>query len=73
MIKIGEYEVRSQEAEKTLRQIGELMKESMPAGYGFAFFLFTYGEGGSLFYISSAQREDMIKLLGEFQTKLKGN
>lgn len=73
MTKIGEYEVRHEKAEKYLKQIGQLMKETMPEGYGFAFFLFTYGEGGNFFYISSADREGIIKLLDEFQGKLKGN
>jgi hypothetical protein len=70
---LGSMEVRHKEAEEMLRDIGRLMKQSCPPGYGFAFFLFTYGEGGNFFYISSADREGIVNLLEEFIVKLKGN
>jgi hypothetical protein len=69
----GEFEIRHKEAEEYLKGIGHLMKDSCPPGYGFAFFLFTYGSGGNFFYISSSEREDMIKLMEEFIVKLKGH
>src|SRR6516162_3708305 len=34
--------------------------------YGFALFVFTYGEGGSLSYISSAERADILRMLEEW-------
>lgn len=71
--RIGDYEVRHQEAEQKLREIGRLMKDTLPMGWGFAHFLYTYGEGGTFFYIASCEREDMINLLQEFLVKLKGN
>ena len=71
--KYDTFEVRHKEAEGYLKGIGQLMKDSLPEGYGFAFFLFTYGSGGNFFYTSSCEREDVIKLLEEFINKLKGN
>jgi hypothetical protein len=62
----GEYEVRNPEAEKSLREIGGLIKGQLPPNMGFTLFLFDYGEKGSTFYMSSANRADMLKLLWEF-------
>jgi hypothetical protein len=38
-------------------------------GLCFSLMIFSYGEQGSLFYISSAQRDDMIKTMREFIQK----
>lgn len=70
---IGDYEVRHKEAENHLREMGRTLRDSCPPGHGFAYFLFTYGEGGNFFYTASCERGDMIKLLEEFITKLKGD
>jgi len=69
----GKFEVKQQEAQDMLKVIGRAMKDGCPPGYGFCFFLFSYGEGGNFFYTSSAQRGDVVKLLEEFIVKLKGN
>lgn len=45
---------------------GKIIGESLPAGWGFGLFLFTYGPGGTMFWISSAQRSDMINALSEW-------
>lgn len=71
--KLYDLEIRHKEAEQRLRDIGRMMKDTLPPGWGFAHFLFTYGEGGSFFYTASCEREDMIKLLEEFIVKLKGS
>lgn len=60
------YEVENEDIKLLLRSLGHKLGLSMPPGWGFALFLFSYGEGGSMFYISSAQREDIIKSLQEF-------
>ena len=73
MDKIEGFEVRHAEAEAKLGAIGRLMKDTLPEGYGFAYFLFTYGAGGSFFYTASCERDDMVKMLEEFIVKLKGN
>jgi hypothetical protein len=48
------YEVRDEAVEKLLRDIGELLKRSCPPGYGFNLLIFTFGDGGNMFYISNA-------------------
>ncbi len=60
------YTIRDPEIEKLLRSLGEFLGNKMPEGWGFNLMLFTYGEGGALFYISSAQREDVIKVMKEW-------
>lgn len=65
------FEVKNPEVETKLREIGGVIGKELPQGFGFTLFLFEYGEGGSMFYISSAQREDMIKAIMEFLEKQK--
>lgn len=60
------YEVDDERIKKPLLEIGQLLKSRLPENIGFTLFLYDYGEGGSTFYISSADREDTIKLLKEF-------
>jgi hypothetical protein len=63
------FEVRNAEVETKLKDIGKMLRESMPAGYGFTLLISSYGEGGSLFYISSCERESMIATMREFIAK----
>ena len=67
------YEVRNSEVEKLLSDIGRLLKEAMPEGYGFALHILNYGEGGGIFYVSSMNREDYVKALREFIQKFEEN
>lgn len=60
------YTVRDPEIEQRMKLIGELIKDKLPDNWGFNLLLFTYGEKGNLFYISSAEREDVIKVMKEF-------
>lgn len=68
------YNVRHAEVEPALREIATLVKPLVPTGWGFTLMIFSYGktglkgegDAGSMFYISSAQREDMIKAMREF-------
>lgn len=70
----GSYNVRSAEVEPALREIAELVKPLVPTGYGFTLLIFSYGQtglrgegpAGSLFYISTAARADMVKAMREF-------
>lgn len=68
---MSNFEVRNKEAEDSMRKIGEMLKPILPEGMGFTFLLFDYGKEGNMFYISSAQREDMIKAMQEFIEKQK--
>jgi len=67
------FEVRNEEAERVLRNVGAMLGTIMPPGFGFALELFTFGPGGSMFYTSNARREDVIKMLKEMIEKLEGN
>lgn len=49
-----------------LKEIGGRIGNDLPDGWGFNLLLFTYGEGGNLFYISSADRADVINVMHEF-------
>lgn len=57
--------IRNRQIENLLRDIGRRIKSTMPPGYGFALQIFSY-EGPEFFYISSAEREGMVKTLQEF-------
>jgi hypothetical protein len=50
----------------TLRDLGDYIGRGLPGGWGFTLLLFEYGENGSLFYISSADRADVIATMREF-------
>lgn len=67
------YEVRDEKAEAMLKEIGQLLKAACPPGYGFNLLVFTFGEGGNMFYCSNAQREDMIRAMQEFIAKFREN
>lgn len=65
------FQVRNEQIEKTLRAVAEKIKAILPKGWGFTLMLFDYTDtpGGSMFYISSAGREDMINAMKEFIAK----
>lgn len=67
------YEVRDEKAEVMLDEIGQLLKLSCPPGFGFSLLVFSFGDGGSMFYTSNAQREDMIRAMQEFIAKFREN
>jgi len=54
-----------------LKAYGRALKNSMPKGWGFTLLMFTYGAGGSMMYLSSAQRGPMIESLKELIAKLE--
>lgn len=58
------------EVEKLLEEIGGTIGRQLPEGWGFNLLLFTF-EPGSTFYISNANREDMIRELEDFLAKEK--
>jgi hypothetical protein len=65
------FEVRNEAAEAMLKQIGQSLREACPKGYGFGLLVFSFGEGGNMFYTSNAQREDMIRAMQEFIAKFR--
>jgi hypothetical protein len=52
-----------------LNVFGRRIKNECPKGWGFALLMFEYGGGGSMVWLSSAAREDMLKALQEFLQK----
>lgn len=59
------YEIDMPEIKQLLLQLAKLLNDFCPEGFGFAFQLFQF-HGEAFFYISNANREDMIKALREF-------
>lgn len=62
------YEIRNHTIEVLLRRLGGLLGEAIPKGYGFTLLIFGY-KTEELFYISSAERQDMVKTMLEFVAK----
>ena len=55
-----------EDLEKTCRGYADAFQDVVPEGVGFAIFLFDFGEAGNTAYVSTAKREDMVKLLKEW-------
>ena len=51
--------------QELLNQIGKGIGQRLPKNWGFSLMLFPFNES-SLFYISNARREDMLKTMEEF-------
>lgn len=65
------FEVKDGPVIEQMRDLGNRIHGALEAGrykrkMGFALFLFEFGEEGACFYISDAQRADMLKVLLEF-------
>lgn len=67
------FEVRNEQAEAMLNEVGQLLKAVCPPGYGFSLLVFSFGEGGNMFYASNAERESMIQAMQEFIAKFREN
>ena len=60
------YEVRVADIEKKLKNLGQDIAEGLPEGWGFMLFITQFGKDGSNFYISNANRDDMMKVMQEW-------
>lgn len=67
-----QYEVENPAIKVLMNDIGKALGAQMPKGWGFTLLMFTYGPDGDMFYISSAQRDDMLRAMAEFIQK-RGN
>jgi hypothetical protein len=65
----GEYEVDNPVVKATLRDIAAKIGSALPAGWGFLLHIFSFGDKGSTFYISNAERADAIAMLREWIEK----
>lgn len=55
-----------------LRDIGDALKKFMPTGIGFFLCIFQFGDTtGRANYISTGQRQDMVKMLRETADRLE--
>jgi hypothetical protein len=70
---MDKFEVRNEAVEKMLKEVGEILSEVCPKGYGFSLMIFKFGDGGNMFYTSNARREDMVLALQEFISKYGEN
>lgn len=67
---MSNFQVKNEEVEKLLNNIGHVLKDVMPEGWGFTVMMFDMDTTtGSMFYLSSAQRADMIEAMKEFIKK----
>lgn len=64
-------QVNNEEIEGQLRDIANIIGSTLPKGWGFMLQIFSFGPGGSTFYISNAQREDIISNLRELADNLE--
>lgn len=57
--------------ERQCRELADGLKAKVPAGVGFALFLFDFGADGNTAYVSTAKREDMIALVREWLERVE--
>jgi hypothetical protein len=68
------FEVRNPEIETRLNQIGSRLRSTLEGtGYGFTLLIFSFGEGGDMFYTSNANRQDVCNAMREFIAKHEPN
>lgn len=67
------YEVENDAVRKVMNQIAQRIGGALDTGWGFLLMLFSYDdskvEGGGLFYISSAERGEVAKMVREWLAK----
>ena len=72
----GNFKLRDENAERTLNEIGKILRslveKSMP-GWGFCFLMFKLGKGPGVFYTSNAERQSMIAAMRDFIAKYEAN
>jgi len=68
---IDKLEIHNKQIEKRLQEVGGYIKMIMPDGWEFMVMMFNYTEQprGSLFYLSSVEREDITTIMKEFLRK----
>lgn len=63
------FDVENEQVRATLNSIAKKIGGALDKGWGFTLLLFEFGPDGSLFYISSAEREDVIRMVKEWVAK----
>jgi hypothetical protein len=67
------YEIDNPEIRARLLQVGEMLSDKLPKNWGFTLFLFSYGDDRQLFYLSSANRQDMVRAVREWLQREGGH
>jgi hypothetical protein len=49
-----------------MNKIAQIINSQLPKGWGFALFLMQYGADGTMTYISSAERQDIVNAMREW-------
>jgi hypothetical protein len=62
----GNFEVREPKVESTLNDLGKLLRDKMPEGWGFSLLIVKKGEGPGIFYTSDMDRQDMVATMQDF-------
>lgn len=65
--------ITEEQLREECRKLGREMQAEMVEGVGFMLLLFNYGPDGSMAYISSARREDCLKVLRELQEHMESH
>ena len=68
-MKDDRYEIDDPGKERELRTLATLVDAQLPEGRAFAIFLFDFGVGQSIFYISNADRQDVQRTLRDWLAK----
>lgn len=63
------YEVKNDDMKRQLHDISAAIDAGLPEGMGFGLFLFEFGPGGAMFWMSNAQRADIVASLKEWIAK----
>lgn len=69
----NKYNIRNEDIEETMKDVGSLIGKLLPKEWGFMLMIFDFSkkEGGNTFYISNAQRADMVKHMREMADKME--
>lgn len=66
------YKVKNSIIQKLIKELGIWLNSKCPPGWGFSLLIFSFGDSGNLFYISNAQREDMVATMKQFIAEQEG-
>lgn len=70
---MGEAKAKYRQSEAMLQDVARGLREIFPSGIEFALCIFASGDGKYAGYVSSAEREDMIKALRECADNLEAH
>lgn len=63
--------IHNEEIEQAMGAIGQTVAKALPAGWGFMLNIFSFGPNGATFYMSNAQRADMVSNMRELADKIE--